>query len=121
MEAFGEGFHLTRRMMEWCWAHYLPPGADRTDPLASPLHAGDLAGLAPALIVTAGCDPLRDEAEAYARRLAAAGVRVRARRYEGMIHSFMLMGGVLDDGARAIADVGEALREELAVAHPARS
>ncbi len=72
-DLFGEGFFLTDTLMEWYAGHFLGPGADPTDPRRSPLLAADLSGLAPALVVTAGFDPLRDEGEAYAAALAAAG------------------------------------------------
>ena len=90
-ESFAEGHLLTRRDMMWFWDQYLPDPAKRDDPLASPLATPDLACSPAALILSAGCDPLRDEGEAYARKLDAAGVNVVATRYNGMIHDFGLL------------------------------
>ncbi len=95
--ANAEGYFLTRASMKWFWGNYLPVGIAPTDPRVSPLHAPDLAGLPPALVVTAEYDPLRDEGEAYAVRLRAAGVPTLLRRYPGTIHCFLSMG-VLDRG-----------------------
>ncbi|SNS51710.1 alpha/beta hydrolase [Actinomadura mexicana] len=77
-------------------------GADPADPRLAPLRAPDLAGAAPATVITAECDILRDEAEGYARRLAAAGVPVELRRYDGVVHSFFLLPEIFDAGAEAV-------------------
>lgn len=89
-----EGYFLTRPMMRWFWDQYLPDAKGRDDWRASPLRAIDLAGLPPALIQTAEFDPLRDEGEAYAARLAAAGVAVTIERRDGLIHGYVGMGQV---------------------------
>jgi acetyl esterase/lipase len=85
---FADGFFLTEREMDWYRRHYLPDEAAAADPRASPLLAEDLRGLPPAIVLTAGFDVLRDEGEAYARRLEAAGVPVRLSRRAGLIHGF---------------------------------
>jgi len=107
---FAEGYYLTRAEMEWFRGHYLGRIADAENPHASPLLAPDLRGLPPALVITAECDPLRDEGEAYARRLAEAGVEVASTRYNGMIHPFFSLSGVLSPGRRAIQQVAAAVR-----------
>jgi acetyl esterase len=88
-ELFAEGFFLDKISTEWCIAKYLPDGVDRADPRLSPLRAPDLSGLAPAIVITAAFDPLRDEGEAYARRLRDAGNRVESVRVPGLIHGFI--------------------------------
>ncbi len=108
-----EGRMLTRAAMEWFYDQYLPDHAQRQDPRASPLLAKRHDGLAPAIVVTAGQDPVRDDGERYATRLAAAGTPVRHLRYEGMIHSFMLYAGALAAGREAIEAVGAELRRSL--------
>ena len=107
---FAEGYYLTRAEMEWFRGHYLACTEDAQDPYASPLLAQDLRGLPPALVITAECDPLRDEGEAYAKRLAEAGVEVTCTRYGGMIHPFFSLGGVFSQGRRAIEQVAAAVR-----------
>jgi acetyl esterase len=110
---FAEGYYLTRYSMRWFWDHYLPEG-DRFDPDASPLRAENVSGTAPALVITAGFDPLRDEGEAYARRLEEAGVPVTLSRYDGMFHGFFRMPGVIDRANDALAEAAGALREAFA-------
>jgi acetyl esterase len=85
---FTDGFLLTERDMDWFRRHYLPDDATALDPRVSPLLAPDLRGLPPAVVLTCGFDVLRDEGEAYARRLEQAGVPVVLRRSAGLIHGF---------------------------------
>jgi acetyl esterase len=115
-ELFGEGFFLTDTLMEWYAGHFLGPGADPTDPRRSPLLAPDLSGLAPALVVTAGFDPLRDEGEAYAAALRSAGVTVLTRRFTGLFHTFINCVGISPACRAAMAEVGGMLRALLATA-----
>jgi acetyl esterase len=110
----GERFLVTRAAMEWMRAHYLKDLHEISDPRASPLRAKDLAGLPPALVYTAGFDPLRDEGQAYADKMAAAGVKVIYREFESLIHGFVGMRGVLHAAARAMDDMAAGLRHELA-------
>lgn len=100
---FGEGLLLTEPMMQWFSDLYLGE-ADRHDPRASPLHHPNLTGLPPAVVVTAGFDPLRDEGQAYAEALAAAGVPVRHRCHEGLVHGFAQMTGAVPAARRAMMD-----------------
>jgi acetyl esterase len=110
---FADGFMLTRESMRWFIAHYLRGAQDALDWRVSPLRAPSLSGVAPALIVTAGFDPLRDEGEAYARRLREAGVRVDTICYGGMIHGFAPMGRLIESGNRAVAHAASSLRQAL--------
>jgi acetyl esterase len=109
-----EGYFLTTAMMRWFWGHYLERPEQGDDPLASPLRAKDLAGLPPALVITAEYDPLRDEGEAYAERLRKAGVAAELLRYDGQIHGFFSLFDALDDGRAAVERAGAALRAALA-------
>jgi acetyl esterase/lipase len=99
---------LTTTTMRWYWDNYVPDEHARRE--ASPLRAPDLVGVAPALVITAECDPLRDEGEDYARRLEEAGVSVVLSRYEGQMHGFFCMPGVIDAGRDAIDEVSGVLR-----------
>jgi acetyl esterase len=110
----GEGYMLTREGMKWFWNHYLARPEDGQQPYASPLLARNLGGLAPALVITAEYDPLRDEGEAYAKRLAEAGVPVTITRYPGLVHGFIRMINVLDPAKRALDEVAAALRKAFA-------
>ncbi len=110
---FSEGFLLSEADMDWFKGHYLPSPDAARDPRVSPLLADDLEGLPPAIVLTAGFDPLRDEGEAYATRLERAGVRVHLRRAEGQIHGFFSLATMLPS-ARAAASWGTArLAREL--------
>ena len=100
-------------MMDYFWGHYLAQPADGRNPHASPIQAESLAGLPPAMVITAECDPIRDQGEAYAQRLRESGVPVSVKRYEGAIHAFFNLGGVVDSGKQAIADAGAALKTAL--------
>jgi acetyl esterase len=107
---FGTGYYNTRAAMQWYWDQYVPV-ADREHPHASPIRA-ELAGLPPAVVVTAGCDPLCTEGDAYADALAAEGVPVTHRRYDDGIHGFMTLT-VLTLAGRAQAQAWADLRELL--------
>lgn len=83
------GYYLTTEDMKWFWSHYLREQTHGGNPYASPFEAKNLSGIPPALIITAGFDPLRDEGEAYAARLQGAGVSTRLIRYDSMVHGFL--------------------------------
>jgi len=108
----GEGYFLTKDTMVWFVGHYLG-GVDPKDPTVSPLYADSLAGLPPALVITAEFDPLRDEGEAYAAAMREAGVAVESVRYDGQIHGFFSMAALLDDAKVALDHAGAALRRVL--------
>jgi acetyl esterase len=108
-----EGYLLTRQAMEWFWRQYLNDDAEGADPLASPLRAPDLRGLPPATVITAEYDPLRDEGEVYAERLAQAGVPTTCVRYLGQIHGFISLEHLLPAGRQALLALGATLRAAL--------
>ncbi|ABE29383.1 alpha/beta hydrolase fold family protein [Paraburkholderia xenovorans LB400] len=117
-DEFAEGNLLTRNDMQWFWDHYCPERAARANPLASPLEAEDLSMSPPALVMTAGRDPLRDEGEAYGARLRKAGVDVAVVRCDGLVHGFLAMIHQVPGAARAfdrivdyITRLGEAVPE----------
>jgi acetyl esterase len=116
-DLFGDGLFLTDADQEWFTDHYLQ-GRDPADPRLSPLRAADLGGLPPAIVVTAGFDPLRDEGEAYAAALSAAGVRVAHWRARGLIHGFINFGGVNRPSREGTMLLAGMVRAELA---PARA
>lgn len=114
LDLFARGFLLTRAEIEWFHAHYAGhAGADRSDPRLSPLRAPDLSGLPPAIVVTVAFDPLRDEGEAYAAALSAAGTRTTLRRLRGVVHGFVNMAGVSPTSRDALLEVARLLRAVL--------
>ena len=98
VRTFGSGFGLDASFLEWCASVWVPDGSRRADPAVSPLFA-QLAGLPPALVVTAGHDPLRDEGDAFAERLRAAGVAVEHRCEPGLRHGFLQSTGEAESAA----------------------
>jgi acetyl esterase len=114
---FADGPWLTKRAMEWFWDAYLPDAAACKQPTATPLNASldQLAGLPEALVITVENDVLRDEGEAYARKLSNAGVRVTSTRYNGTIHDFVMLNALADTPATrgAIAQAIFALKTTL--------
>ena len=119
-ERNAEGYLLTRDAIRFFRAAYLPDPASRTDWRASPLLAASHAGLPPAFVLTAAYDPLVDEGRAYAERLAAAGVQVAYREYPGMVHGFVLFGGVVDAANAAVAECCAHLRRTFSAGHSER-
>jgi acetyl esterase len=110
---FAEGFFLTRTDITWFHEQYTGTSCDRSDPRISPLLCRELSGLPPALVVTAGFDPLRDEGEAYAQALQRAGTPATLRRFDGLIHGFANMGGVSRACRDAMVEIASMLREQL--------
>jgi acetyl esterase len=119
-ELFGEGFLLTDTQMDWFEANYLGSVGDPNghDPRASPLLADDLSGLAPAIVVTAGFDPLRDEGEDYAEALRAAGTPALLRRFPGFLHGFIGAAGVSRACRDAVVEIAGATRAMFANSGP---
>ena len=109
-----EGTRLTVRHMRWYKSHYLRDEADATHPYAAPLHARDVSGLPPALVITAEYDPLCDEGEAYAEKLKRAGVATTVRRYDGVPHLYYMVPGRIDEAKTTISQCCEALRKAFA-------
>ena len=115
---FAEGHFLARSFMKYGWDLYVPDQKSRDNPYVSPLRAtpDQLRGLPPALVLTAENDPLRDEGEAYARKLEAAGVPVVATRYNGTIHDFVLLNALrrLPTTEAALNQISAGVRSHLA-------
>jgi acetyl esterase len=107
---FGEDHFLTRSLMERFVDDYIPHADDRKTPDASPRFIADLRGLPPALVITAECDPLRDEGEAYAKRMQDDGVAVTLTRYDGMIHPFLNFLGLTPSAHKALDQIAGAIR-----------
>ena len=110
---YAEGFGLTRGLMRYFWKSYLAAATDGRQPYASPLQAASLSGLPPALILTATYDVLRDEGEAYAARLAQAGVPVCCTRYQDMNHGFIQLAALCEPALQGLEEVADALRTAL--------
>ncbi len=107
---YASGYGLTRDSMWYFWRNYLSAPTDGASPYASPLLARDLEGLPPALILTAQYDVLRDEGEAYAVRLAQAGVPVRRTRYLELNHGFVQLAAVCEPASRGLQEIADTLR-----------
>jgi acetyl esterase len=112
-------YFFNRDDLAWCWSQYLAADEDGDDPRASPLHAPDCSRLPPALVLTAEHDPLRDEAEQYARRLASNGVAVDLVRYDGVPHGFFSMADTVAAATDARERAAKALARALSAASPA--
>lgn len=113
-ELFGDGFFLTRGNMDWYEETYIRSDDDRLDPRASPLLATDFSGLPPAHVATGGFDPLRDEGEAYARKMADAGVPVSLKRHDTLVHPFVNAVGATPLARSALTEAVGAMRMGLA-------
>ncbi|QNA85443.1 alpha/beta hydrolase [Sphingomonas sp. So64.6b] len=118
MARYARGFFFEPEALEWIYSQYLENSTDITNPLVSPILAPDLAGLPPTFIITAGHDILRDDIEAYAARLADAGVRVEISCYETTIHGFTVMAGAIDAGLDALDECAEKIRARFDLATP---
>jgi acetyl esterase/lipase len=112
-EAFADDPLIGRATLEADLADYLPEGTDTSDVRISPLHALNLKGLPMAIIHTAEYDPLRDEGNAYARKLLAAGVTVEHTCHDGMIHNFHAMSAVLPQARLVLSQIGEQVRRAV--------
>ena len=104
------GYMLARDAMQFYWDAYLDNEADADNPYAAPMQADSLVGQPSALVITAEYDPLRDEGEAYGRRLQEAGVDTKISRYDGMIHGFFGMVGIMDKSGQVMEEATTALR-----------
>jgi acetyl esterase len=115
LEQFADGYVLTKEVMRWFETSYAPSAEQRANPMASPLLAATVAGQPPALVITCGLDPLRDQGRAYAAKLVAAGVPVRFRELAGVVHgAFNLRAGLPGaqaDLAQAAGDVVDMLQQ----------
>jgi acetyl esterase len=110
---FPESYFLSKAATDWYLANYVRDPRDTTDPVASPLFAADLSRLPPALVIVAGFDPLRDEGRAYAEKMRTAGVEVELDCTEGQMHGFLMFGGAMRSGARAVQLAAARLRGAL--------
>jgi acetyl esterase len=114
---FGDGFGFTRAKSLWYFEQYLPAGTNRRDPRVSPVFDVDLSGLPSTMILTAECDPLRDEGEEYARRIEMAGGNAVTRRYPGMIHGFFQMTAAVDAALAAQRDIADWIHDQFVTSH----
>ena len=112
-ELFRDGYFLSKASTDWYIGHYVRDPRDMKDPLGSPLFADDVSRLPPALVMTAGFDPLRDEGRAYAEKMRAAGVKVELDQTDGQVHGFFHFGGAMRTGARAVQLAAARLRDAL--------
>jgi acetyl esterase/lipase len=113
MKLYADAYPLPRSLLDWFTGHYLGPQADPADPRLSPIRERDLSGLAPAVVVTAGFDPLLDQGEAYARRLRAAGTPVVYRCYDDLPHGFAAFAGAVPRADAACREIAGLVRRGL--------
>ncbi|MBC7669840.1 MAG: alpha/beta hydrolase [Gemmatimonadaceae bacterium] len=113
MSTYGDAYPLSRPIMDWFMGHYMGPDANPADPRLSPDKTEDLTGLAPAVVITAGFDPLVDQGEAYAKRLAAAGVPVTYRCYDALAHGFTAFTGAVPAADAACREIARLVRAAL--------
>jgi acetyl esterase len=113
---FAQGYGLTRNDMRWFWQQYT--GRSAIDAYAAPLRSESLAGLPPTLMVTAECDVLRSEADAYARRLQTSGNQIEKKQYDGVIHGFVHFSAAIDKGDQALAFVADWIKSVSPVGVP---
>lgn len=113
MTTYAEAYPLSRELMDWFIGHYVGPGDDPADPRLSPIKTVDLSGLAPAVIATAGFDPLVDQGEAYARRLQEAGVPLAYRCYDALAHGFTALTGAAPSADVACREIAGLVREAI--------
>ena len=124
MTTYADAYPLSRATMDWFMGHYMRPQDSPANPRLSPGRAGDVSGLAPAIVITAGFDPLVDQGEAYARRLRAAGVKVTYRCYDHLAHAFTAFTGAIpaaDAACREIAGMVRRAFEGVSAPSPALS
>ncbi len=112
-ETFSDGYIDSTEEKSWYWSQYLPGPEKASEPYACPLRAADLTRQPPTLVITAECDPVRDDGEVYVARLREAGVLARLSRYPGTLHGFFAMPGVLAKATVALAEASDFLRSEL--------
>ena len=113
MTTYADAFPLNRPTMDWFMGHYMSPQDDPADPRLSPIREPDLSGLAPAVVVTAGFDPLVDQGEAYAKRLRDAGAPTVYRCYDGLTHAFTAFTGAIPCAEWACREIAGLVREGL--------
>ena len=113
MTTYADAFPLSRATMDWFMGYYMGPGDDPADPRLSPMRREDLSSLAPAVIATAGFDPLIDQGEAYARALKAAGTPVVYRAYDSLTHAFTAFTGAVPAADVACREIARLVRETL--------
>ncbi|MCR8644329.1 alpha/beta hydrolase [Paenibacillus sp. N1-5-1-14] len=111
-QTYASGYFLDQALLDYCADHYFELNTNRANPLVSPIY-GKVDGVAPALIITAEFDPLRDEGEAYGKLLSDQGIKVSSKRYDGMIHLFYALTDVFEEGH----DVYDLIRDELRELH----
>ncbi len=110
MSTYADAYPLSRPIMDWFMGHYMAPDANPADPRLSPDKTEDLSGLAPAVVITAGFDPLVDQGEAYAKRLQAAGVPLAYRCYDGLAHGFTAFTGAVPAADAACREIAALVR-----------